>query len=150
MMCVNLMPLPAHLRSWRGSPTRCHRPGTAGCWCPGGHSPAGSVCRRPRQSGCCRRSGRRSRFLVEPAVGSAPLGRQRGGDGHGRGSTSRHSLFIQPLLYNSLTNTIHGFGSFLPATHDRSRHAAMLRGRRRVRIVCFLHAGCGHTSRNTN
>lgn len=45
---------------------------------------------------------------------------------------------------------IHGFSSFLPATHEWSRQAAMLLSRHRVRIFCFLHAGRGHTSRNTN
>lgn len=91
---INLISLPPHLRRWRGSLTRCRQPGTTWCWCPGGHSQADSVCRRLRQSGCCRRFGRRSRFLVGPALGSAPLGQQRRGNRCGRSLTSRHTLVI--------------------------------------------------------
>lgn len=112
---INLISLPPHLRRWRGSLTRCRQPGTTWCWCPGGHSQADSVCRRLRQSGCCRRFGRRSRFLVGPALGSAPLGQQRRGNGYGRSLTSRHTLVIYDETSLDFCNSL--WNKFMDSVH---------------------------------
>lgn len=56
---------------------------------------------------------------------------------------------MKPTFPFSLaTKYINGFSSFLPVTHDWSRQAATLLSMHHVRIICFLHAGCGHKSQN--